>query len=113
MAIYRMHQGHMCDLQPGTTYSYQVGAKNGSTEYVSPVYTFHTAPDVTANPDAESIIGVLGDSRDSAQIWGQLAGELQTQAVDMMLFSGDAVVVGLDQGEWDAWLGSATDVLPT
>jgi hypothetical protein len=75
MAIYRMHQGHMCDLQPGTT--------------------------------------VLGDSRDSAQIWGQLAGELQTQAVDMMLFSGDAVLVGLDQGEWDAWLGSATDVLPT
>ena len=110
-AIYRMHQAHMCDLQPNTTYSYQVGSTNGSKQYLSPVYTFHTAPDITATPDAESMIGVLGDSRDSAQIWGQLADEVKARAADLILFSGDAVLVGLDQSEWDAWLGAAPDTL--
>jgi hypothetical protein len=108
-AIYRMHQAHMCDLQPATTYSYQVGTDKA----LSPVYTFHTAPDVSANPDAEIVAGVLGDSRDSAQIWGQLAGELQTRSVDLLLFSGDAVLEGLAQDEWDAWFDAASAVLPT
>ncbi len=109
--LFTQHQAHMCDLQPNTTYSYQVGATNGSKQYLSPIYTFHTAPDITATPDAESIIGVLGDSRDSAQIWGQLAGEVKTRAADMILFSGDAVYIGIDQGQWDAWLAAAPDVL--
>ena len=113
MTVYRMHQAHMCDLQPGTTYSYQVGSTNGGKEYLSPVYTFHTAPDVTAAPDADSIIGVLGDSRDSAQIFGQLAGELVTRQADLMIFSGDAVLVGLDQSGWDAWFDAAAEPLAT
>lgn len=111
--IYMAHQAHMCDLQPNTTYSYQVGSTNGSKEYVSPVYTFHTAPDITATPDAESIIGVLGDSRDSAQVWGQLAGQVKMQAPDLVVFSGDAVYIGGDQSQWDAWLSAAPDLLAT
>ena len=53
--IFRMHQAHLCDLEPGTTYSYQVG--HGDTW--SHVYTFHTAPDVVAHPDAVAYVTIL------------------------------------------------------
>jgi predicted phosphodiesterase len=109
--IYRSHQAHMCDLQPNTTYSYQVGSTNGGKQYLSPVYTFHTAPDLTATPDNEALIGVIGDSRDSAQIWGQIAGELKTRSADMLLFTGDAVLLNTVQSSWDDWFSAAPDVL--
>ncbi len=101
--IYRMHQGHLCGLTPGTAYSYQVGAKG----HFSPVYTFHTAPDVTAQPDAEVILGFVGDSRGGYDTWGTLVGQLAQRTPDIMLFSGDATTVGLAQPDWEIWLGKA------
>ena len=49
---------HLCDLEPGTTYSYQAGAAG----HFSPIYTFRTAPDITAHPDAENLFGVKGEN---------------------------------------------------
>lgn len=96
-AIYRQHQAHLCGLQPGTTYSYQVGSEG----HFSPVYTFRTAPDIVANPDTELLFGVVGDSRDGYDIWSQLVAELSSRSPDLILFTGDAVTIGLTQPEWE------------
>jgi hypothetical protein len=108
-AIYRMHQVHLCDLAPGTAYSYQVG----SDDAYSPVYTFRTAPDIAANPDAEVVFGFLGDSRDGFDVWGQLAAQIQQRTPDLLLFSGDAVTIGITQHEWEEFLGRAEPLLAT
>jgi hypothetical protein len=107
--IYRVHQAHVCDLEAGTTYSYQVG----SDDHWSSVYTFHTAPDVVAHPDAETVLGFVGDSRGGYDVWAQLATQLQQRTPDVLLFSGDAVTLGLIQPEWDEWLEAAQPLLAT
>jgi hypothetical protein len=98
--IYRVHQAHLCGLAPGTAYSYQVGADGA----FSPVYTFRTAPDVAANPDAEVVLGFVGDSRDGYDVWSQLVGQFQQRSPDLILFSGDAVTIGITQFEWEEFL---------
>jgi hypothetical protein len=111
---YRMHQAHLCGLTPGTTYSYQVGATDpASGEHFSPVYTFHTAPDIGANPDTEVVFGFVGDSRGGYDIWQQLLGEIQSHTPDLILFSGDAVTVGLAQEEWEDFFGRAEALFAT
>ena len=108
-ALYRVHQAHACGLQPGTTYSYQVGdGKNWSS-----VYTFHTAPDTTAHPDVENLLAWAGDSRLHPDVWGQIAMQIQQRVPDVLLFSGDAVLSGIDEPEWDAWLAAGADLLAT
>lgn len=101
--IYRVHQAHLCGLQPGTAYSYQVGAEGA----FSPIYTFRTAPDVAASPDAEVVLGFVGDSRDGYDVWSQLVGQFQQRAPDLILFSGDAVTIGITQFEWEEFLDRA------
>ena len=101
--IYQVHQGHMCDLEPGTDYSYQVG---GGGRF-SPVYTFRTAPDVAENPDTEVVIGNFGDSRDGYDVWSQLVEQLAQRTPDLIVFSGDAVTVGLTQFEWEEFFARA------
>jgi len=107
--IYRVHQAHLCGLEPGTAYSYQVGSKG----HFSPVYTFRTAPDVTATPDAEVVFGFVGDSRDGYDVWEQAAAQLAQRTPDLLLFSGDAVTVGITQHEWEEFLGRAEALLAT
>jgi hypothetical protein len=107
--LYHMHQAHLCGLTPGTAYSYQVGAD----DHWSPVYTFHTAPDVDANPDREVVFGFVGDSRGGYDIWMQLAAQLKARTPDLILFSGDAVTIGLTQYEWEEFLGVAEPLLAT
>ena len=101
--IYQIHQGHMCGLEPGTDYSYQVGGGG----VFSPVYTFRTAPDVAIQPDVESVLGNVGDSRDGYEVWSSLVEELDKRSPDLILFSGDAVTVGLTQFEWEEFFGRA------
>jgi len=108
-ARYRMHQAHLCGLTANTTYSYQVGAAG----HFSPVYTFHTAPDVAATPDAEVAIGFVGDSRSGFDTWQLLVGQLQQRTPDVMIFSGDAVLIGITQDEWEDFLGRAEPLFAT
>ena len=107
MQIYQVHQAHVCGLTPGTTYSYQVGASG----YYSPVYSFTTAPDIVANPDTEVVLALLGDSRDGYDVWEQLAALVQARSPDLILFSGDAVTVGLAQYEWEEFFGRGEQLL--
>jgi len=107
--IYRVHQAYVCGLEPGTTYSYQVG----QGKHWSPVYTFHTAPDVEANPDAEVVFGYIGDSRGGYDVWATMAAQMKTRSPDLILFSGDAVTIGLTQYEWETFLESAEPLFAT
>jgi hypothetical protein len=107
--IYRMHQAHLCGLKANTSYSYQVG----SPGYFSPVYTFRTAPDVSAEPDAEVVFAFLGDSRGGYDIWEQLVQLTLQRKPDLVLFSGDAVTIGLTQFEWEEFFGRAEPLFAT
>lgn len=101
--VFRVHQAHLCGLAPGTAYSYQVGSDGA----FSPVYTFRTAPDVGASPDAEVVFGFVGDSRNGYDVWSQLVTQLQQRSPDLILFSGDAVTLGISQVEWEELLDRA------
>ena len=111
----RVHQAHMCDLLPGTAYSYQVGARDPQTgtEHFSDVFTFRTAPDIVAHPDAEVVIASLGDCRNGYDTWEQLTTLAKTHDPDLVLFSGDAVTVGITQFEWEPFFARAQPLLAT
>jgi len=113
--VFTVHQAHLCGLAPATTYSYQVGGTDPytNTPHWSDVFTFHTAPDITANPDAEVAFGFVGDSRGGYDIWQQLVGVIAARAPDLILYSGDAVTLGLTQYEWDDFYATAQPLLAT
>jgi hypothetical protein len=111
--VYRVHQVHLCGLLPGTSYSYQVGGAVGGVERFSPVYTFRTAPDIAAEPTAEVRLAFVGDSRGGYDVWQRMVGEIVRRAPDLVLFSGDAVTLGITQFEWEDFLGRAEPLFAT
>jgi phosphodiesterase/alkaline phosphatase D-like protein len=93
----RVHETRLCDLTPGTTYHYRVGGEgNWSADY-----TFTTAP--TPGESAPFRFAVVGDSRDNQSTFGVVLDAMDTHAPDFYLFSGDAVDLGVNMDEWDAW----------
>jgi acid phosphatase type 7 len=101
----RMHEVHLCGLEPDTEYRYQAGGDGAW----SPEYRFRTAPE---GLDAQVTIGVLGDSRGGQDVWGRsLAKLVELGAPDLLLFTGDAVTLGQLQVEWDAFYDEAAGVL--
>jgi hypothetical protein len=112
---FRQHQAHLCGLTAGTTYSYQVGAHDPTTntDHFSPVYTFHTAPDITANPDSEVVAGFVGDCRGGYDVWQQFVNQLLSRTPDVILFSGDAITIGITQQEWETFLGEGEPLFAT
>lgn len=93
----RVHEVHLCGLTPGTTYHYRVGGEG----HWSDTFTFTTAPAPgTAQPFR---FAVAGDSRDNQGVWGDLLDQIEALGVDFYLFSGDAVDLGSNTREWDAW----------
>ena len=112
--VIRMHQAHLCGLTPGTAYSYQVGGTDLSgTARFSPVYTFRTAPDIVAHPDAEVVFGFVGDSRGGYDVWEAIINQIEMRSPDLILFSGDAVTIGLTQYEWEDFFGRAESLFAT
>jgi hypothetical protein len=109
----RMHEVHLCDLAPDTTYRYRVGGADGATEHWSPTYAFRTAPDPAASPDAEVTIAFVGDSRGGNVVWAQIVEQLLARAPDLVLFSGDAVKMGTNQDEWDGFFTAAEPLFAT
>src|SRR5207244_4031168 len=98
--------------QPDTQYSYRAGGGPSGKEVWSPTYSFRTAPDRAAAPDAQVQLLVIGDTRDKPSIWGQaLKTALQKGPPDFVLFSGDATLLGDEQGLWDAWFQAADPML--
>jgi hypothetical protein len=99
----RMHQAHLCGLAPGTTYTYQVGGDG----HWGPLYSFHTAPDTAAHPDATVALAFVGDSRGGYDTWAMELDQIKSRSPDLVLFSGDAVTFGITQNEWEDFFGRA------
>lgn len=102
--VVRMHEAHLCGLDPDTVYSYQI---ESDAEHRSPVYTFRTAPDVAQTPDAEIAFAAVGDSRGGYAVWARMIDQMIARDVDLVVFSGDAVFFGQAQDEWDQFFTTA------
>lgn len=101
----RIHEVRLCGLSPGTTYHYRVGG----TDAWSEDRTFTTAP-----PPGEARafrFGVAGDSRDNQAVWGQILAAMEPFAPDFYVFSGDAVDLGTNLSEWDAFFSNGEGYL--
>lgn len=94
-----MHEVHVCGLEAGRTYYYQVGG--GSPEVWSATQSFTTVPDTGA-----VTIGIAGDSRDHVEVWQGVERRLRDRAVNLQLTTGDLVAIGTQQSLYDTWLGA-------
>jgi acid phosphatase type 7 len=110
----RVHETHLCGLEPDTAYVYRVGGVNAEgVESWSAEHHFRTAPDLTADPSAEVVFLFLGDTRDGYDVFSRLLTKAKELAMpDLILFSGDAVTFGPIQNEWDAFLAAAEVLTP-
>jgi len=102
---YRVHEAHLCGLQPDTVYDYRVHSGASASER----YSFRTA---SPDPDDEVVIVALGDSRGDASVYGALLAKAdELAAPDLILYTGDAVNYGTNQDAWDAFLEAGGAVL--
>ncbi len=93
----RVHEAHLCGLAPATTYHYRVGGEGHWSEDS----TFTTAPE--PGVPAPFRFAVAGDSRDDQATFGLVLDAMEAHAPDFYVFTGDAVSLGVDMAEWDAW----------
>ena len=108
--LVRVHEAHLCGLEPDTAYDYQVVSDDN---HVSPVYRFRTAPDLARTPDATVSITSVGDSRDGYTVWADLVDQIRMRAPDLLLFSGDAVTFGTLQNEWEDFFAAGEPLFAT
>jgi hypothetical protein len=96
-----MHEVHVCGLQPGTQYFYQVGGGPSASEVWSATQTF-----MTETSSGTVSIGIFGDARDNVSVWQLVHKRMKEAAVGMMLVPGDVILTGADEGEYVTWLDS-------
>jgi acid phosphatase type 7 len=95
-SVTRVHEAHVCGLSPDTVYYYKVGAPGHWSE----VFDFATAPEPGST--APWSFAATGDSRNHQQnAWAISQRRIRDLGVDLEVFSGDAVVLGTLQNDWD------------
>lgn len=92
-----MHEVHLCGLEAGRTYYYQVGG--GSPEVWSTLQSFTTVPS-----GGKITVGVLGDARDRVDVWQSVQRRMRDLAVNLQVTTGDLVFTGTQQSLYDKWL---------
>jgi acid phosphatase type 7 len=101
--LVRIHEAHLCGLEPDATYSYRISGSDV-------VRSFRTAPGKDA--DVEIVVGVLGDTRDGWGVWQELLATMEArEPPDLLLFTGDAVDKAIDQNEWNRFFALGESVL--
>lgn len=101
----RVHEVHLCGLTPGTSYHYRVGGEG----HWSADRVFRTAPSPGSTERVRLL--VAGDSRDNQAVWGKILAASASQAPDVYVFSGDAVDLGTNLDEWNAWYSAGEGYL--
>jgi acid phosphatase type 7 len=101
----RMHEIHLCGLEPATTYSYRVGGRGAWSEEA---HSFTTASD---DPTVPLRMVVLGDSRDDLEVWAEVLALAVAHEPQLFLHTGDVVALGGLQSLWDEWLEVSEFVL--
>jgi hypothetical protein len=108
----RFHEAHVCGLQPGRTYYYQVGGGAPGAEQWSKVERVTTAPAKGATDPV--LIGVAGDTRNDGStpdlpVWKSIAGRFKLSGAHVAVFSGDFVWASALQDLWDGWSRASDD----
>lgn len=112
----RFHEVHVCGLSPGRTYYYRVGGGAPGKEVWSSTYSLTTGP---AAGSADPVkIGFVGDSRDALgrtelPVWRAIAQRYKADGTQLVLFSGDMVLVGANQAMWDTWSKAVGEAGPS
>lgn len=91
----RIHQAHMCEGAPGTTWYYQVGGGPEGEEVWGPVQSFAFAPE---SGSTETVtIGISGDARDDHDVvWRLVQSRMKDFAPTLQLFTGDSIILPHD-----------------
>jgi hypothetical protein len=97
----RVHEAHVCGLTPSTRYYYKVGGPGAWSD----VYDVATGP--TPGGTEPFRFAVTGDSRNDPTTWAQVQQAVQPHAPDFQLFSGDAVILGGSEQEWEEYFDGA------
>lgn len=102
----RVHEVKICrGLTPDTTYRYRVGGDGAWSR----TYSF-TTPGAPGTFDRFRV-AMTGDARGGFEVWSQILARIDAEDPDFILFSGDFVNDGHDEGEWDELLDASRDVL--
>jgi len=100
-----IHDVELTELSPDTTYSFICGGENGGW---SEERSFRTAPD--RRTSFRFVAG--GDSRSGGD-WPRWRDNISRTMAEFnpsfVLFTGDFVMSGGDQGEWDNWFAAAQE----
>ncbi|MBS1122383.1 MAG: metallophosphoesterase [Deltaproteobacteria bacterium] len=99
----RRHRFKLVGLPPETRIGYRVHA--GAS--VSPRYAFHTMPAA----GAAIRIGVYGDVRGGHAIHGRLVQRMLGEGLDAVAVTGDMVLQGSDEADWQRFFAIATELL--
>jgi hypothetical protein len=94
---FRIHEAHVCGLTASTRYFYKVGGPGAW----SSVFDVSTSPAIGTTEIWR--FALAGDSRDDPGIFAETQLHIQEAAVDLEMFSGDAVIAGINQPAWDSF----------
>ncbi len=98
----RIHEVHVCGLPAGTTYYYKAGGPG----HWSAVYDVATGP--AAGSAKPFRFAVTGDSRSDPGAFAAVEQKIDSEAPDFQIFTGDAVNIGADQSDWDAFFEASS-----
>lgn len=102
-SLARHHQVKLKGLKPGQELYYRVEFGRHSTE----VFRFHTPP-----PDNEVLhFAVYGDMRGGHRVHAQIVNALQSELVDFVIVTGDLVLRGSDEADWQRFFEVARPLL--
>jgi hypothetical protein len=93
----RLHEVHVCGLKHSTTYFYKVGGPGAFSQ----VQAVTTAP--APGSTSPFRFGVSGDARDSASVFALIQKGMRDAGAAFELFTGDAVLAGNRQVQWNAF----------
>jgi acid phosphatase type 7 len=99
----RVHTFSLTGLPPRSKISYRVRAGGAHT----PVYMFTTAP----APGDVVRIGVYGDVRGGHDVHRRLVEGMLGEALDLVVVTGDMVLRGSDEGDWQRFFAVTRDLL--
>ncbi|MDB5214056.1 MAG: metallophosphoesterase [Myxococcaceae bacterium] len=98
----RQHEVHLCGLEAGRTFYYDAGGSKAR----SSVYKVTTAPDAAS--DVKVLVG--GDTRTNPDVWANIAKVAIAQGATALVMTGDAVLSGGVQAQWDTLFEGAPDL---
>ena len=103
-ALTTVHHVYLAGLQPNTTYFYRVGHNDSGTPVMGSIYSFTTAPGMTAAPFTFLAMSDTQESELGINHHPLVAAGLAREAAAgarFVLHGGDVADSGNDQEEWD------------